>query len=175
MPRHLPAGLTQFALHAVTTKSPPSHVTSSDVSIPPTLIDVAKIIGHQLLRGRGGALAVFYETHWKGLLRPIGNANWIFNPSIQTFLPTGRSAPTTASPIHGTINNCTSTQLRVKTPTRKANATSQALTASFPPTYISPGFPRLPYPSGPSSGITPSTAPSGWVKRNNPPTSLDAT
>ena len=29
-----------------------------------------KITGHQSVRGRGGVIAVMYETHWKGLLRP---------------------------------------------------------------------------------------------------------
>ena len=37
---------------------------------PPLLIDVAKITGHQCVRGRGGAIAVLYETHWNGILRP---------------------------------------------------------------------------------------------------------
>ena len=35
MPRHLPAGLTQYVLHAFATKSPPYHVTTDDVSTPP--------------------------------------------------------------------------------------------------------------------------------------------
>ena len=46
IPRHLPAGLTQYVLHAFATKSPPYHVTTDDVSTPPILIDVAKITGH---------------------------------------------------------------------------------------------------------------------------------
>ena len=65
IPRHLPAGLTQYVLHVFTTKSPPYHVTT-----PLILIDVAKITGHQCVRGRGGAIAVLYETHWNGILRP---------------------------------------------------------------------------------------------------------
>ena len=63
IPRHLPAGLTQYVLHAFAIKSPPYHVTTDDVSTPPILIDVAKITGHQCVRGRGGAIAVLYETH----------------------------------------------------------------------------------------------------------------
>ena len=63
MPRHLPAGLTQYVLHAFATKPPPYHVTMYDIATPPILIDVAKITGHQCLRGRGGAIAVLYETH----------------------------------------------------------------------------------------------------------------
>ena len=67
--RHLPAGLTQYVLHAFATKSPPYHVTADDVSTPPILIDVAKITGHQCVRGQGGAIAVLYETHWNDILR----------------------------------------------------------------------------------------------------------
>ena len=67
--RHLPAGFTQYVLHAFATKSPPYHVTTDDVSTPPILIDVAKITGHQCVRGRGGTIAFLYETHWNGILR----------------------------------------------------------------------------------------------------------
>ena len=34
VPRQLPAGLTQYVLHAFATKSPPYHVTTDDVSTP---------------------------------------------------------------------------------------------------------------------------------------------
>ena len=81
IPRHLPAGLTQYVLHAFATKSPPYHVTTDDVSTPPILIDVAKITGHQCVRGRGGAIAVLYETHWNGILRPT----WEREMDLQTF------------------------------------------------------------------------------------------
>ena len=70
IPRHLPAGLTQYVLHAFVTKSPPYLVTTDDVSTPPILIDVAKITGHQCVRDRGGATAVCNETHWNDILRP---------------------------------------------------------------------------------------------------------
>ena len=81
IPRHLPAGLTQYVLHAFATKSPPYHVTTDDVSTPPILIDVAKITGHQCVRGRGGAIAVLYETHWNGILRPT----WERELDLQAF------------------------------------------------------------------------------------------
>ena len=72
MPRHLPAGSTQYVLHAFATKSLPYHVT----------IDVAaKITGHQCVRGRGGAIVVLYEPHWDGLLRPT----WKRQLDLQTF------------------------------------------------------------------------------------------
>ena len=70
MPRHRPADLAQYVLHAFATKSPPYHVTTDDVATPPILIDIAKITGHQCVRGRGDDIAVLYETHWNGLLRP---------------------------------------------------------------------------------------------------------
>ena len=81
IPQHLPAGLTQNVLHAFVTKSPPYHVTTDGVSTPPILIDVAKITGHHCVRGRGGAIAVLYETHWNGLLRPT----WEQERDLQAF------------------------------------------------------------------------------------------
>ena len=64
------ADLTQYVLHAFATKSPPYHVTTDDIAIPPIMINVAKITDHQSVRGRGGAIAVLYETHWDSLLPP---------------------------------------------------------------------------------------------------------
>ena len=81
MPRHLPAGLTQYVLHVFATKSPPYHVTTDDVATSPILIEVAKITGHQCVRGRGGTIAVLYETHWDGLLRPT----WERELDLQAF------------------------------------------------------------------------------------------
>ena len=79
--RHLPAGLTQYVFHAFATKSPPYHVTTDDVSAPPTLIDVAKITGQQCVRGRGGTIAVLHETHWNVILRPT----WERELDLQAF------------------------------------------------------------------------------------------
>ena len=81
IPRHLPAGLTQYVLHVFTTKSPPYDVTTDDVSTPLILIDVAKITGHQCVRGRGGAIAVLHETHWNGTFRPT----WEREMDLQAF------------------------------------------------------------------------------------------
>ena len=81
MPRHLPAGLTQYVLHTLATKSPPYHVTTDDVATPPILLDVTKTTGHQCVRGRGGAIAVLYEIHWDGLLRPT----WERELDLQAF------------------------------------------------------------------------------------------
>ena len=70
IPKYLPSGLTTYALTASATKSPPYHVTLEDVSAPPERLAVEQITGHQLVRGRGGVIAVLYETHWAGLLSP---------------------------------------------------------------------------------------------------------
>ena len=43
------------------------HPTTEDVVKSGIPVDIEKIIGHQLVRGRGGKLAVMYETHWEGL------------------------------------------------------------------------------------------------------------
>ena len=49
---------------------PPYHVTEDDVSIPVHRLEVEKFTGHRCVRGRGGVIAVMYETHWTGLLVP---------------------------------------------------------------------------------------------------------
>ena len=81
MPKHLPAVLTQYVLHAFATKSLPYHVTTDDIATPPILISVAKIPCHQCVRGRGGAIAILYETHWDSLLRP----SWERELDLQAF------------------------------------------------------------------------------------------
>ena len=47
----------------------------------PILIDVAKITGHQCVRGRGGTTAVLHETHWNDILRPT----WECEMDLQAF------------------------------------------------------------------------------------------
>ena len=79
IPRHLPAGLTQYVLHAFAAKSPSYHVPTDDVSTP--LNRCHYITGHQCVRGRGGATAVSYETHWNGILRPT----WERELDLQAF------------------------------------------------------------------------------------------
>ena len=66
----LPAGLTQYVLNNFSKNRPPYHVTQDDVSTPLQRLEVEKITGHQLVRGRGGVIAVMYETHWMGLSGP---------------------------------------------------------------------------------------------------------
>ena len=57
IPKYLPAGLSKYVLHSLTDKSPPLHIP----------VDIEKITGHQLVRGRSGKLAIMYETDWEGL------------------------------------------------------------------------------------------------------------
>ena len=70
MPKYLPSDLTKYELNSFTTESAPFHVTFDDVSPPPERLEVEQITGHQLVRGRGGVIAVLYETHWVRLLSP---------------------------------------------------------------------------------------------------------
>ena len=70
IPKYLPSDLTQYMLNSFSAKSPAFHVTLDDVSPPPERLEVEHITGHQLVRGRGGIIAVLYETHWAGLLSP---------------------------------------------------------------------------------------------------------
>ena len=65
--RYLPAGLSKYVLHSFTDKSPPFHSTTDNMVKSGIPVDIEKITGHQLVRGRGGKLAVMYETHWEGL------------------------------------------------------------------------------------------------------------
>ena len=69
MPQYLPAGLTQYVLNKHSEKSPPYHVTHDDIAEHFERVEVDKITAHQAVRGRGGKIAVMYETHWKGILR----------------------------------------------------------------------------------------------------------
>ena len=67
MPKHLPAGLTQYVLNNFYKNSPPYHVTQGDVSTPLQRLEVKQITGHQSVRGRGGVIAVLNKMHWAGL------------------------------------------------------------------------------------------------------------
>ena len=69
MPNYIPAGLTQYVLISSPKMSPPYYVTQ-DTSTPLQRLEVEQITGHQLVRGRGGVIAVLYKTHWVGLPEP---------------------------------------------------------------------------------------------------------
>lgn len=62
MLKHLPAGLTQFALNNYTPKSPPCHVAKDGVSVPFECLVVENITSYHLVRDFGGAIAVLYKT-----------------------------------------------------------------------------------------------------------------
>ena len=70
MLKYLPADLIKYVLNSFTSKSPPFHATFDDVSTPPERLEIEQITGRQLVRGRGGVIAVLCETHWVGLFSP---------------------------------------------------------------------------------------------------------
>ena len=177
IPRHLPADLTQYVLHAFATKSPPYHVTTDDVSTPPILIDVAKITGHQCVRGRGGAIAVLCETHWYGILSPTWERELDLQAfrHFEIFLPIGRMVQTITNPTLGSINSCVLTQPRARSPAPKVNATSRVLTDLSLTTSTAPAFYPLLCLSEPPFGTIPLMVPGGLEKSSNPPMSSDAT
>ena len=70
LPRFLPAGLRPYVLNNYTSKSPPYHVTKDDVTLSIDRLEVEKLTSHRTVRGRGGVVAVLYETHWRDLLPP---------------------------------------------------------------------------------------------------------
>ena len=82
IPRYLPAGLSKYVLHSFTEKPPPFHPTTEDVVKSGIPVDIEKITGHQLVRGRGGKLAVMYETHWEGL----SSITWEREIDLKNFL-----------------------------------------------------------------------------------------
>ena len=59
----------------------PNHVTTYGITTPTERLEVKQITGHQLARGRGGVVAVLYETYCEGLLSP----SWQRGPDLQLF------------------------------------------------------------------------------------------
>ena len=62
-PRYLPAGITQYALNNYNSNPPPFNFTADEFSVPLERLEFDKISNHRSARGRGGAIAVLYETH----------------------------------------------------------------------------------------------------------------
>ena len=81
MPKYLPAGLTQYVLNNFSKKSPAYYITQDDVSTPIQRFELEKTAGHQSVRGRGGVIAMMYETHWTGLCEP----SWEREMDLQLF------------------------------------------------------------------------------------------
>ena len=81
IPKHLPADITPYVLTRFATPSPPYHLTPEDVEARIEPLAVDKITGHQLVRGRGGQLAVLYETHWCDFPHPT----WERESALQQF------------------------------------------------------------------------------------------
>lgn len=57
-------------LNSFSTKSPPFQVTLDNISLPPERLEIDQASAQQLVRGRGGVLAVMHETHWTGFISP---------------------------------------------------------------------------------------------------------
>ena len=117
-------------------------------SLPPDLNRCGQDHGPSMCTCRGGAIAVLYETHWNGILRPRGNESWISKPSDTSFLPIGQRVQTTTNPILGNINSCALTPPRASSPAPRANATSR-----FLPARHYGGFVRSSNPPTPSDDI----------------------
>ena len=79
--RSVASGVDPICADNFSMKSPPYHVTQDDVSTPLRRFEVKKIIRHQSVRGRGGVIAVMYETHWTGLSGP----SWEREMDLQFF------------------------------------------------------------------------------------------
>ena len=69
-PAHLPAALSKYVLHSFGKKCPPSNIAAEDVVPSPDLLELDYISEHQLVRGRGGFMAVLFKAHWVGLRTP---------------------------------------------------------------------------------------------------------
>ena len=129
IPKHLPADLTTYVLTASAAKSPPYHVTLDDVTPPPERLEVEQIISHQLVRGRGGIIAVLYETYWTGILSP----SWERELDLQhfrhlLFYSTGpESRHNTVRPTASTAR-CASAPHTESSPDLKANSSSPPAT-----------------------------------------------
>ena len=133
---------------------------ANDVATPPMLHDVAKITGHQCVRGRGGAIAVLYETHWDGLL-PHGNVNLTSKPSdiASSHIGPLDQHSTSLTPVN--INKCVLMQPPERSPAQKGNATSRVPTDSSRTMFTVPALYPTPYPLEPPSGTTSLTVPGG--------------
>ena len=141
MPRFLSAGLTQYELNNYTTKSPPYHVTEDDVSASlHRLFRGPYISGHQPVRGCGGVIAVLYEMHWKGLLRPSWERGiYLSITRVNTSSTTSLAYPISIEVQTASTAACTSAPLPEKSRAPKADAPRlSATTSRYPQHLVSP-------------------------------------
>ena len=128
LPWFLPAGLTPYVLNS--TKSPPYHVIKDDVTVPIERLEIEKITSHRSVRGRGGVIAAFYETHWKDLLQPSWEREMDLQHSRQHSLQYWAGAPLTAT---STGKPAVSTHIRVGVDQRELSRNQGAR-------FLSPGY-----------------------------------
>ena len=152
---------------------PPCHATQDDVSALLQRLEVERITGHQLVRGR--VIAVMYKTHWTGLFRPL----W----EREMDLPT---APTSADfALLGWHSEPTPRQTNRLYRQMRIGAAQRELSRANGQRFLAPGYGRVPRadwlrhcsttrcpPMGPIVGTKPMTACGGWGKSalEQPPT-----
>ena len=175
IPRHLPAGFTQYVLHAFATMSPPYHVTTDDVSTSPIQSISLRSQVTNVYAAEAVQLLSYMRHTGTASSVPHGNENWISKPSDTSFLPIGRMVQTITNPTLGSINSCVLTQPRARSPAPKMNATPRVPTDSLLTTSTAPAFYPLLCLLEPPFGSIPLMVPGGLVKPRNPPTSSDAT
>ena len=175
IPQHLPAGLTQYVLHAFATKSPPNHVTADDIPTSP----IQSMSLRSQVTNAYAAEAVQFLSYMRHTVTassvPHGNENWISKPFGTSILPTGRMVQTIPNPTLGSINSCVLTHPRARSPAPKVNATSRVPTDSLLTMSTAPAFYPLLCLLEPPFGSIALMVPGGFVKSSNPPTSSDAT
>ena len=71
--------------------------TSLDISTPLQRLKVEKTTGRQSVRGRGGVIAVMYETHWTGLSRPSWEQEMNLQLSRTKYCATGPALRTSTA------------------------------------------------------------------------------
>ena len=164
LPKYLPADLTTYVLTASAAKSPPYHVTADDVTPPPERLDVERITGHQLVRGRGGVIAVLYETHWPDFSAPPGNGNSTSNISGDTSLSTGQGPRHSTDKPTACTDKCASVPHTGNSHGRKAKYFSLPATPWSPATSGSATSAQLLSPLGHTFGTRRATASGGLAK-----------
>ena len=91
IPKYLPTGLTQYVLKNFSKKCSPHHVTQDGVSSPLQRLEVEKVIGHQSVHDRGGAITVMYEITGRVFLDRPGSGKWTSSFFATRYCATGRA------------------------------------------------------------------------------------
>ena len=143
-------------------KSPPYHATQDDVSALLQRLEVERITGHQLVRGR--VIAVMYKAHWTGLFRPSWEREMDLPPALT---PAGFALLGWHSEPTPRQTNSLHRQMRM-------GAAQRELSRANGQRFLAPGYGREPRADwlrhcstpqmGPIVGTKPMTACGGWGK-----------